>query len=100
MPEQIWKLQCLAILLQGEYWNQNIKATLLWKYQGDNVVGQFQVFDLLTVAALIDGQVLCVHGGLSPDIRTLDQVSSKCSHLVKQGRSFRFTPDYLYSYIW
>ena len=34
-----------------------------------------QVFDLLTVAALIDGQVLCVHGGLSPDIRTLDQVN-------------------------
>ncbi len=23
---------------------------------------------------IIDGQVLCVHGGLSPDIRTLDQV--------------------------
>lgn len=27
--------------------------------------------------ALIDGKVLCVHGGLSPDIRTLDQVSSR-----------------------
>ena len=26
--------------------------------------------------ALIDGKVLCVHGGLSPDIRALDQVSS------------------------
>lgn len=24
--------------------------------------------------ALVDGQVLCVHGGLSPDLRTLDQV--------------------------
>jgi diadenosine tetraphosphatase ApaH/serine/threonine PP2A family protein phosphatase len=23
---------------------------------------------------IIDGQVLCVHGGLSPDIRTIDQV--------------------------
>ena len=33
-----------------------------------------EVFDYLTLSALIDGKVLCVHGGLSPDIRTLDQV--------------------------
>jgi len=35
-----------------------------------------QVFDYLTVAALIDGRILCVHGGLSPDIRTIDQIRS------------------------
>ena len=28
--------------------------------------------------ALVDGRVLCVHGGLSPDLRTLDQVRARC----------------------
>jgi len=34
-----------------------------------------QVFDLLAIAALIDEEILCIHGGLSPDIKTLDQIS-------------------------
>lgn len=33
-----------------------------------------QVFDYMTLGAIVDGKVLCVHGGLSPEIRTLDQV--------------------------
>ncbi|CAD6586382.1 MAG: Protein with carboxyl methyl esterase activity [Tremellales sp. Tagirdzhanova-0007] len=32
------------------------------------------VSDHLNLAAIIDSSILCVHGGLSPDIRTLDQV--------------------------
>jgi len=47
---------------QQKYGNANV-----WKYCT-------QVFDLLTLAAIIDGNILCVHGGLSPDIRTLDQI--------------------------
>mmetsp|Transcript_17684 Transcript_17684/g.30443 ORF Transcript_17684/g.30443 Transcript_17684/m.30443 type:complete len:303 (-) Transcript_17684:61-969(-) len=47
---------------QRKYSNANA-----WKYCTD-------VFDYLTLAAVIDGRILCVHGGLSPDIRTLDQI--------------------------
>ena len=34
------------------------------------------LFDYFSIAAVIDGKVLCVHGGLSPEIRTLDQMRS------------------------
>ncbi|KAM7202807.1 Metallo-dependent phosphatase-like protein [Naviculisporaceae sp. PSN 640] len=33
-----------------------------------------QVFDFLVLAAIVDGTILCVHGGLSPEIRTIDQI--------------------------
>ena len=37
-----------------------------------------EVFDYLALAAMVDGRVFCVHGGLSPNIQTIDQVS-KCA---------------------
>jgi len=33
-----------------------------------------EIFDYLSLSAIIDGRVLCVHGGLSPSINTLDQI--------------------------
>ena len=32
------------------------------------------VYSSLRLGAIVDGKVLCVHGGLSPEIRTLDQI--------------------------
>ncbi|KAL9641872.1 hypothetical protein ABK040_000252 [Willaertia magna] len=45
-----------------KYGNINI-----WKYFTD-------MFDYLTVCALIDDSIFCVHGGLSPSIASLDQI--------------------------
>jgi serine/threonine-protein phosphatase 6 catalytic subunit len=47
---------------QRKYGNANA-----WRWCTD-------VFDYLTLSALIDGKTLCVHGGLSPDVRSLDQI--------------------------
>uniref|UniRef100_A0A0M3I9K6 protein-serine/threonine phosphatase n=1 Tax=Ascaris lumbricoides TaxID=6252 RepID=A0A0M3I9K6_ASCLU len=33
-----------------------------------------EVFDCLSLSAVIAGKVFCVHGGLSPSIQTLDQI--------------------------
>ena len=38
-----------------------------WKYC-------VEVFDYLGVAAIVEGKIFCIHGGLSPDIKTLDQI--------------------------
>ena len=39
----------------------------VWKYC-------CEVFDYLSLGALVDNTVLCVHGGLSPSIATLEQI--------------------------
>ena len=39
-----------------------------WKYCTE-------VFDYLGIAALVDGKILCLYGGLSPEINNIDQIS-------------------------
>lgn len=39
----------------------------MWKYCTD-------LFDYLPLGANIEGRILCIHGGLSPEIKTIDQI--------------------------
>ncbi|KAJ9073602.1 sporulation-induced protein [Entomophthora muscae] len=60
---------------QNKYGNANV-----WK-------SCCQVFDYLGLAAIVDGRILCVHGGLSPHIRTLDQIRTiqRCQEIPHDG---------------
>ncbi|CAF0722336.1 unnamed protein product [Didymodactylos carnosus] len=42
-------------------------SVMVWRYCTE-------VFDYLSLSAVIDGKIFCVHGGLSPSINTLDQI--------------------------
>ncbi|KAL0211025.1 hypothetical protein P9112_009323 [Eukaryota sp. TZLM1-RC] len=46
-----------------------------------------EVFDVMALAAVVDGKYLCVHGGLSPDIRTVDQLRMlpRCCEVPTSG---------------
>lgn len=39
----------------------------VWRYCTD-------LFDYLTISALVEDKIFCVHGGLSPNIKTIDEI--------------------------
>lgn len=65
----------------------------VWKYFTD-------LFDYLPLTALVDGQIFCLHGGLSPSIDTLDHIRALdrlqevphevCSILKSQNFNFSY----------
>lgn len=45
------------------------------KYGNTNVWEYFtEAFNFLPLGGLIEGKILCLHGGLSPNIKTIDQI--------------------------
>jgi serine/threonine-protein phosphatase 6 catalytic subunit len=68
-------------LLRGNHESRQITFVygfldeIVRKYGNSNVWNYFmEVFDLLPIGAIVEGEVFCIHGGLSPEIRTIDQI--------------------------
>lgn len=84
------------ILLRGNHESRQITQVYgfydecLTKYGNANAWRYCtRVFDFLTLAAVIDSKVLCVHGGLSPDIRLLDQIRTiECGQEIPHEGGF------------
>ena len=56
-------------LTYGFYDEVNVKygSTNAWKFCTD-------AFDYFPIGAVVDDKIFCIHGGLSPEIRTIDQI--------------------------
>ena len=67
----------------------SITLTLLRCALPSSFLSSFARLSFLLTARgkIIDGEVLCVHGGLSPDIRTLDQIRvlSRAQEIPHEG---------------
>jgi hypothetical protein len=84
--ETIQYLFCLKILypgkitlLRGNHESREVTLTygfydeVIRKYGNSNIWSYVcETFDFLPIAALIDNKILCIHGGLSPDINSID----------------------------
>ena len=68
-------------LLRGNHESRQISFSygfyeeIQHKYGNTNPWNYFmEVFDYMSIAAIIEGRVFCIHGGLSPSISTVDQI--------------------------
>jgi len=68
-------------LLRGNHESRQISLSygfyeeIMRKYGNTNPWRYFtEVFDYFSIAAIIEGKIFCIHGGLSPMISTIDQI--------------------------
>jgi len=62
------KFSCLTFVIRYGFYDECLR-----KYGNANVWKVFtELFDYLPLTAVVENQIFCLHGGLSPSIDTLD----------------------------
>ncbi|KAG3274190.1 PPP2CB-containing [Ictidomys tridecemlineatus] len=80
-------------LFMGDYVDRDYYSvetvTLLVALKVRQITQVYDLFDCLPLTALVDGQIFCLHGGLSPSIDKLDHIRG----ISPRGAGYTFDQD-------
>jgi serine/threonine-protein phosphatase 2B catalytic subunit len=65
----------------------NFRSECLYKYDQEVYEAFISLFEAMPIAAVINGKFLAVHGGISPELKTLDDINKiiRFSEPLKKG---------------